>query len=147
MIFGNIFKRFWVSLSLLTLCGLVLCGCTERKDLETALYAVVLENLRAATEEDIDAYVDTMHSDAPTYQQTQQLTKQVFATHDLKYETHVFRYVEQDGDYAIARLEFSTTRIAGPEFKDNRLDTFHIFCKENGQWKIWSQVTLTVKYL
>ena len=147
MIFGNMFKRFGVSFVLLTLCGLVLCGCTGREDLEAALYAVVSENFRAATEEDIDAYLDTMHSDAPTYKQTEQLITQLFATYDLKYEIHVFRYVEQDGDYAIARLEFSTTRIAGPEFKNNRLDTFHIFCKENGQWKIWSQVTLTVKYL
>ena len=108
---------------------------------------MVLENFRAATEEDIDAYLDTMHSDAPTYQQTEQLFTQLFATYDVKYETHVFRYVEQDGDYAIARFEFSTTRVAGPEFKDNTLDTFHIFCKENGQWKIWSQVTLTVEHL
>ena len=141
------FKRFGVSFALLTLCGLVLNGCTEREDLEAALYAVVLENFRAATEEDVDAYLDTMHSDTPAYQQTEEITKQVFATYDLKYEIRVFRYVEQDGNYAIARLEFSTTRVAGPEFKDNRLDTFHIFCKENGQWKIWSQVILTVKHL
>lgn len=32
MIFGNMFKHFLVSLSLLTLCGLVLCGCTERTE-------------------------------------------------------------------------------------------------------------------
>ena len=147
VIFGNMFKRFWVSLSLLTLCGLMFCGCTERKNLEAALYAVVLENFRAGTEEDIDAYMDTIHSDAPAYQQTEQLITQLFATYDLKYETHVFRYVEQDGDYAIARLEFSTTQIAGPEFKDNKVDTFHIFRKEKGQWKIWSQALVTIKYL
>ena len=80
MIFRNMFKRFWVSLSVLTLCGLVLNGCTERKDLEAALYAVALENFRAGTEEDIDAYMDTIHSDGPAYQQTEQLTKQVFET-------------------------------------------------------------------
>lgn len=129
------------------LAGRMFCGCTERKDLKAALYAVVLENFRAGTEDDIDAYMDTIHSAAPAYQQTEQLIKQLFATHDLKYEIYVFRYIEQDGDYAIARLEFYTTQVAGPEFKDNRLDTFHIFRKEKGQWKMWSHAPLTVKYL
>ena len=32
VIFRNMFKRFGISLSLLTLCGLVLCGCTERTE-------------------------------------------------------------------------------------------------------------------
>ncbi|MYF54670.1 hypothetical protein F4225_02605 [Candidatus Poribacteria bacterium] len=115
--------------------------------MEVSLYAVILENLKASTEEDIDAYLDTIHSDSPTYQQTEQLTKQMFEIYDVKYETHVFRYVCRDGDYAIGRFEFSTIRVAGPGFQDNRLDTFHIFCKENDQWQIWGQVTLTAKYL
>jgi len=116
-------------------------------DLEAELYAVILENLRATAAEDLNAVLDTMHSESPTYQQTKKVAEQLFAIYDLKHETHVFRYVGQDGDYAIARFEFSTEQVAGPEFKDNRLDTFHVFRKENGQWKIWTQSILTIEYI
>ena len=116
-------------------------------NLEAALYAVILENFRATGAEDLDAMMDTFHIQAPNLSTTKEFAKQVFEVYDLKYEIHVLRYVGQDGDYVIARLEFTTEQVAGPEFEDNKLDTFHVFRQENGKWKIWSQTVLTTKYI
>lgn len=148
-------RTYWI-LGILTILitGIFVFICFEdiayvnaNDDIESELYSVVLENLRATSSEDLNSLLNTVHSQSQGYQQTKQLAKHLFETYDLKHEIHLFRYVSQDGDYAIARLEFSTEQVAGPEFKDNRVDTFHIFRKENGQWKIWGQSVLTIEYI
>ena len=103
---------------------------------------LVIENLRATEAEDIEAVLDTMHTQSPAYSNTKKLLISISETYDLKYQMQLFRYVGQDDPYAIARFKFSTQKVAGPEFSDNILDTFHIFRKEDGKWKIWSMAIL-----
>ena len=134
---------------IIAIVGVCLClaiGFSE-DDVAGEIEELVLENLRATEAEDMDAVLDTMHSQSPHYAQTKKTVTLVFETYDLDYELVLFRYIGQDDEYAIARFQFSAELVAGPEFNDNKLDTIHVFRKENGSWKIWSMAILEIEYI
>ncbi len=117
------------------------------EDVAIELKALVIENLRATEAEDLEAVLDTMHTQSPAYSNTEKLLISLFETYDVKYQMQLFRYIGQDDPYAIARFKFSTEKVAGPEFNNNVLDTFHIFRKEDGKWKIWSMAILETNFI
>lgn len=148
-------KMFYTAISItliLCLCWVILSDKNENvaadidEDVATEIKALITENLRATQAEDIDAVLDTMHTQSPAYSNTEKLLISLSETYDLKYQMQLFRYIGQDDPYAIARLEFSTQKVAGPEFNDNILDTFHIFRKEDGKWKFWSMAILETNF-
>ena len=116
------------------------------EDVEAELKALIIENLRATRTEDLDAMLDTLHSESPNYSQIEKIANTLFKTYDLNYDLLLFRYIGQDGEYAVARFKFSTEQVAGPEFNDNILDTIHVFREENGMWKIWSHAILEIDF-
>ena len=117
------------------------------EDVATVIEALAIENLRATEAEDIEAVLNTMHTQSPAYSNTEKILMSLSGTYDLKYQMRLFRYIGQDGPYAIARFKFSTEKVAGPEFNNNLLDTFHIFRKEDGKWKIWSMAVLETNFI
>ena len=149
-------KMFYAAIPitlLLCLCLVLLSPKSENiaadtdEDVATVIEALAIENLRATEAEDIEAVLDTMHTQSPAYSNTEKLLISLSETYDLKYQRQLFRYIGQDGPYAIARFKFSTEKVAGPAFKDNILDTYHIFRKEDGKWKIWSMAILETNFI
>ena len=149
-------KMFYTAISItLVLClGLVLLSPKNEniaadidEDVATVIEALAIENLRATEAEDIEAVLNTMHTQSPAYSNTEKILMSLSGTYDLKYQMRLFRYIGQDGPYAIARFKFSTEKVAGPEFNNNLLDTFHIFRKEDGKWKIWSMAVLETNFI
>lgn len=119
----------------------------ERQKVAAEIEAVAMENLRAHEAEDLSALLDTLHTQSPSYSPTKDLSIVMFANYDLKFQSMLFRYVGQDDEYAIARWKFSTRKVAGPAFEDNDMDTFHVFRKENGKWKIWSHALIDTNFI
>jgi hypothetical protein len=76
------------------------------EDVEAELKALVIENLRATRAEDMDAMLGTLHSESPGYSQVEKIANTLFATYDLNYDLLLFRYIGQDGEYAVARFKF-----------------------------------------
>ncbi len=149
-------KMFYAAISItlvLCLCLVVLSPKSEdvaadtAEDIATQIEALIVENLRATEAEELEAVLDTMHTQSPAYSNTKKLLISLSETYDLKYQIQLFRYVGQDGPYAIARFKFSSEKVAGPEFNDNVLDTFHVFKKEDGEWKIWSMAILETNFM
>lgn len=148
-------KMFYTAISItliLCLCWVILSDKNENvaadinEDVATEIEALITENLKATEAEDIQGVLDTMHTQSPVYANTEKVLISLSETYDLKYQMRLFRYIGQDGPYAIARLEFSTKKVAGPAFNDNILDTFHIFRKEDSEWKIWSMAILETNF-
>jgi len=108
---------------------------------------VLKENLNAGQQENLQAMLNTVHSQSPSYLMTKQQMSAVFENFDISYKLTYYKYIGQDNDYAVARARLSSKKISGSAFKDNEVDTIHIFKKENGEWKIWSAAILDVKYL
>ena len=149
-------KMFYTTISITLIfcfCWVVLSPKSENvaadtdEDVAAEIKALTIENLRATEAEDIEAVLDTMHTQSPAYSNTKKVLISISETYDLKYQMRLFRYIGQDDPYAIARLKFSTQKVAGPEFNDNILDTFHIFRKEEGKWKIWSMTILETNFI
>lgn len=119
---------------------------SQDENIEAELNVLVDENLRATQAEELDAMLLTLHSDSPAYQQTKQISETLYVQYDLNYEKRVFRFIGLDGEYALGRFQFCATKITGPEFQDNCIDTIHVFKQENGNWKIWSMAALKVEF-
>ena len=120
-------------------------GCSEDKNVAAELEAVVMKNFKATEAKDVNTMLETLHTQSPSYAHTKNESTALFEEFDIKYELLQFQYVGMDGEYAIARCKYSAKKIAGGNFKENRLDTFQIFREENGSWKMWSMTILRVE--
>ena len=118
----------------------------KNKDVATEIETVVAENMRAVSAEDLDATLNTMHTQAPNYLSTKQTMSSLFETFDVIYDMLSFSYIGQNGEYAFARISQSTRKVSGPAFQNNNIDAIHIFRKENGEWKFWQSAILEIKY-
>ena len=118
--------------------------------ISNALKEVFITNLNASEREDIDAVMATLHTQSPSYQQTQQVAQTLSQNFDLKFELLSFKYIGRDGEYAVARakqLAVKQKPWSKSGYQDNETDMIHVFRQENGRWKIWSSAILTMKTL
>ncbi len=135
-----------IALLLMVCLGLTV-ALSQGGDIAEEIEAVVMENLRATQAEDLEAMLNTIHSESPLYPQTKETAAMLFENYDISYGLLLYRYIEQDDEYAIVRLKYSAEKLAGPDFNDNNLDTIHVFREENGVWKIWSMAILEIEYI
>ena len=140
-------KYYTIIAILLVACLGLTVALSQDGGIAEEIEAVVMENLRATQAEDLHAMLNTIHSESPLYSQTEEMATVLFENYDVNYGLLVFRYIEQDDEYAIARLKYSAQKSAGPDFNDNNLDTIHVFREENGSWKIWSMAILEIEYI
>lgn len=108
---------------------------------------LIRENLQATQDEDLERMLSTIHTQSPSYEQTKKMCAPLFEQYDLSYTLINFSYIGSDGEYAVARIKQITAKVNGPAFNNNQLDVMHVFRKENGQWKFWSQAMLEITYL
>lgn len=114
---------------------------------EELVRQVLEQNLVASQQEDIDAYMTTMHTQSLAWIPTKNQLEMTFSNFDLNYHLDSFDYVAEDNEYAYAKIWLKTTKNAGGAFNDNRLQALVVFKQEKGAWKIWSQANMQVKYL
>lgn len=107
----------------------------------------VRENIRAANAEDIDRYMNTIHSDSPLYRSTQRTLEDAFGTYDLSYRLTNIELIEQDGEEALLAFTIVTIKELGPAFSDNRVTGEMTMRIEDGVWKIYDQETTDVVFL
>ena len=119
----------------------------EEQTMSTLIKDVFNENLNSCQQENMEAMLDTVHSQSPSYLMSKQQMSTIFENFDLNYELTYYKYIGQDNDYAVARARFTSKKISGSAFQDNEVDSIQIFKKEDGVWKIWSAAILDVKYL
>jgi hypothetical protein len=115
-------------------------------DIQKAINSMVISNVQATQEENLDAVLQTIHTQSPGYLATKQQLVPLFDNYDLKYEILSFKYIGRDNEYAVARVKQSTKKLSGPAFRNNVVDMIEVFRQEKGQWKFWNQVILEVTY-
>lgn len=114
--------------------------------LKKTIQAVVIENLNAAQKENIQALMKTVHTNSPVYQATRSQSEMIFAAYKLKYKLHSVRVIGQDGDWVFARIDVTTTKVDGPDFRNNRTSLLQVFRKDGDSWKYWNQLLLDLTY-
>ncbi|MTJ52242.1 serine/threonine protein kinase [Anabaena sp. UHCC 0253] len=115
---------------------------------EAEIKAVFAQNLRGLNEENLDITMSVIDESIPEYEQTRNMTQQIFYTYDLRYEINTLEVTEISENYAKVMITQITTKIAGPAFRDNILVVTHTLKKSNnGQWKIILTKVEDIKYL
>lgn len=134
---------------ILMMAALIAGGCAQQ---ETAVsddesLAAVRANIKAAQEEDLEAYLATIHPESPSYQQTRELVGRLFNDFDLSYELIELKLLAKTEDEARVEFVQKTRKLRGPEFQDNQVVGVHLLKKSDGRWKIMSTEIKKVEYL
>lgn len=103
------------------------------------LYNVLYSNSRAANEENIPAYMATIHPNSPSYSQTERALKDAFAQYDLEFWFYNLTVTKLTSKEARIHFSLSTKKIRGPAFRDNIITGTMILRPDNGTWKIYNQ--------
>jgi hypothetical protein len=113
----------------------------------SAITAPIIANINASNAEDIRAYMATIHSQSPLYDQTESLLSPMFANYDLSFEVRNLEVIEQSASEAKVSFVLVTRKINGPAFNDNKVNGVMVMRPENGVWKIYNQQVDSVEYL
>ncbi len=105
---------------------------------QQAIMSVVRANVDAAENEDLNAFMQTLHPDSPLFDSSRKFMQAVFQKYDLSYQVVESTVEEVSGD--VARVSFTqiTRKRSGPPgIKDNKVKGEHILKKSDGNWKIY----------
>lgn len=114
----------------------------------TAIEKLVDFHIEAANKEDIEAYMSTIHEDSTNREQNRNLMESIFDAYDLNYAVDEYEIVSITEDQAQVKIVQTTTKINGPEFRDNRLTAIHYLQKSNDdRWKFLALKITDIEYL
>lgn len=114
---------------------------------EAEIKAVFAQNIIGLNEKNLAVAMSAIDESTPDYEAIRNMTQKLFNTYDLKIEINTFEVIEISNNYAKVRITQTTTKIAGPAFRDNILLATNTLRKSNGQWKIISTTVDDIKYL
>lgn len=116
---------------------LIFISCSSGEDYYTP-ESVVEANAKYMNEEKYDEVMNTIYKDSPSYALSEVMIKKLFEIYDLNYNITSMKVIE-DND-SEAKIEFTqiTTKINGPEFKNNKATGIHSLKKDGDSWKIYS---------
>jgi hypothetical protein len=111
-----------------------------------AIKSVIILQLKALNEENLEAYMATIDPSSPGFELTRNVLVQSFPIYDLRYVINKFDVVTISRNTAIVRTEQTTTKIRGPRYRNNRVVLIHNFKKSNGKWKSFSSEIQKIEY-
>ena len=139
-------KRYFSALIVIVFCLGVINVSVASSTVSAAVKKSLQANFQATQAEDLKGIMSTMHSKSPNRAATQAQLPALFQQYDLKYELLDYQFVSVSGEYAIVRVKQYTSKLSGPDFRNNTIDSFMIFRQENAQWKLWAQTILDVEF-
>jgi PBP1b-binding outer membrane lipoprotein LpoB len=118
-------KRIYISLLII----LFVFACSSKKEYETP-EALIKANTEYMNDEDLDGVMTTVHPASPSYPATEAMAKQIFERYDLNYKIENIKVLEENDTEAKVQFTQLTTKISGPEFKNNRVTGVHTLRKD-----------------
>lgn len=110
------------------------------------LYNVLYSNSRAANDENIDAYMATIHPSSPAVFTTRSALQLIFSKYDLRFYFYNLSVRSVSGDEAKIHFSLQTEKIRGPDFRNNIVTGTMILRSDHGVWKIYSQEVENTTY-
>jgi hypothetical protein len=127
--------------------GIVLFASCSIKEKYNMPEFVIEANAKYMNEENFDKVMNTIYKDGPSYQTSEMLIKKLFEVYDLNYKIVNMKVIEENNSEAKVEFAQITTKISGPEFKDNRSTGIHLLKKEGDSWKIYSTQITDIQYI
>ncbi|WP_404457603.1 hypothetical protein [Oceanobacillus kapialis] len=103
------------------------------------LFAVLEANIQTMMDQDKDAHMETIHSESPSYDSTDQLWDQM-AVYTLDMELSDLSVEEKTEGEATVSYTQTSMKVDGPEYQNNLTKGVHTLKPEDGVWKIYSSV-------
>jgi len=134
-------KRILIAIPLLV--ASMAFGQSEQK----AIGKMFADQTAAANRGDVVAYMATVDPASASYKQTKDAMTQIFKTYKLKFTAENFSIVSVKGTTAQIKTTMVTTKISGPEFRNNRLKMTTTLIKKGGKWLMTASKISGVEYL
>lgn len=109
--------------------------------------SVVTANIEFLIKEDLDGYMSTLHPKCPDYAYVPSTLKNFFETYNIDYKIEKMQILKKNKNEAQVRVTQLTTKISGPEFRNNRAILLHTLKRDGISWKFYSTVIEKVEYL
>lgn len=135
----NIISIFFITIFLIF-------ACSADKNYSTP-EATLEANAAFMNEENFEGVMSTIHPESQSYQMTENLVKKIFETYDLSYKLEKIKVLEQNDKEAKVEFIQLTTKIKGPDFKNNRTYGIHTLKLDGDSWKIFSTEVTDLKFL
>lgn len=136
-----------LSTKLIVLFSLIFINaCSSGEDYYTP-ESVIEANAKYMNEEKYDEAMNTIHKDSPSYPASEIMIKQLFERYDLNYKVVSMKVIEDNNTDAKIEFVQITTKINGPEFKNNQATGIHTLKKVGDSWKIFSTQMTDVQTL
>jgi len=125
------------SLLLFLVLSVLITNCSSKKGYYTP-ESLIKANAEFMNKEDLEGVMSTIHPDSLSYALTESMAKLIFDRYDLKYEVENIKILEENDNEAKVQFTQVTTKIKGPEFKNNRASGIHLLKMDGESWKIYS---------
>ena len=119
----------------------------QDKNMNATLRNVIEANFIAIEKKDIEAEMQTIHTNSPNFYDAREISRQLSPKYNFRCELLSFKYIAVDGEYALARGKQKTSRIDGPAFLENITEFIYVFKQEGDLWKLWAQEALDVQFM
>jgi ketosteroid isomerase-like protein len=132
-------KRIFLTASAGLLMISILISCLNcNSNVDPQIVKVLKDNLKAIENEDLEAYMATLHPDAPGYWNTRESTIELFKYFDTDAKLERISLVEKSKNEAKIRVEQYSILKQGNESMKNRTTATHLLRKYNGKWHIYN---------
>lgn len=136
-----------IILNTFALLGIVfLISCSSKKTYDTP-EALVNANAEFMNQEDFDGVMSTIHPQSPSYEMTEKMVKKIFEVYDLHYKVEKLKVLEQNDKEAKIEFIQVTTKLKGPDFKNNKTTGVHTLKMDVDSWKIFSTEVQDLEFL
>jgi hypothetical protein len=98
---------------------------------------VIEKNLKAAEQEDFDAWIKTYHERARSCKARGSEMQECFRVYDMKYALEQAKVLDKSDDEAKVWFIQVNKTVSGPDNKDKKITGIHIMKKSYGKWKIY----------
>jgi hypothetical protein len=123
-------------------------GCSGNKGEEEALKAVMVNNVTALQEENVEKYMATLHPESPGYAKMELLCPQIFQIYDLAHKLIDIEVLTVSSGEAKVRTVQEARRLSGPEnYRHNRSTMVHTLKKYQGEWKLFQSDQESMEYI
>ena len=138
-------KLFAVIISLSFLIFAVSCK-SQKENAQAAIDELIKTNASFFQKEDVDGYIATLDPESPEIADTKVMMAELFKNYDLKLDIEsvkILKIAEENADVEVVQV---TKKLAGGDFRDNRVKIMHHIKKVNGAWKISASTTIRIEY-
>ncbi len=102
---------------------------------------------RAMNDKDLEGVLSMIHSSSPAQMPTRQMLGPLMNKFKLIYEFMDLKYIGTDNDYIYIRINQKTTKLEGPDFRNNMTGTIVVMKQDENIWKIWGVMPLETNFL